>query len=382
MNLLDKLRAIDHKTESAAKAPEKTFHDCYIRQEIRPPEEFPDQDMIRPELLRLLQSQDMPGTDPPSILYLDTETTGLGGGTGTVAFEIGCGHMEPQGFVLKQYVMRDYPEEIYVLQELEKELDQSDIICTFNGKSFDVPLLRSRFLMNRMNPSCLDLPHLDLLHLSRRIWKLRLQSCTLSRLEEEILGTPRLDDLPGSEAPQRYFTYLKTGDFSLLDKVLEHNAQDVASMCVLLGLLCARYDRPMDVEHAEDLYSMGIALDREQHADRARSVYSMVPDGKLHPGAQNRLALSYRRYGNMDEAIRIWQSMIRNREGGVEPYIHLAKYYEHRAGDPDKALEYTRQAMSLLAEPSLPSDKSVQEIRNALQYRYDRLKRKLILKGS
>jgi len=106
-----------------------------------------------------------------------------------------------------------------------------DAICTFNGRTFDVPLLRDRFLMNRMDDSCLDKPHIDLLHMARRVFKLRLQRCNLGKLEEAVLGIPRFDDLPGAQVPQRFFDYLKTGNFDLLTDVLEHNAQDVASLC-------------------------------------------------------------------------------------------------------------------------------------------------------
>ena len=155
-------------------------------------------------------------------------------GAGTVAFEVGMGCLTDSGFQIHQLVMRDYPEEKFLLQSIADTLMGYDAICTFNGRTFDVPLLRDRFLMNRMDDSCLDKPHIDLLHIARRVFKLRLQRCNLGKLEEAVLGIPRFDDLPGAQVPQRFFDYLKTGSFDLLTDVLEHNAQDVASLCVLL----------------------------------------------------------------------------------------------------------------------------------------------------
>ena len=146
----------------------------------------------------LMQEEDLPQPfDPRRVLYLDTETTGFQG-SGTVAFIIGAGFITGEGFEVRQYIMRDYPEEPDQLNRLKALLEGFDTLCTFNGKSFDVPLLRSRFLMNRLRDTAFDKPHIDLLHIARRVWKLRLKQCSLGRLEEEILGQPRHDDLPGA----------------------------------------------------------------------------------------------------------------------------------------------------------------------------------------
>ncbi|MBQ9324700.1 MAG: ribonuclease H-like domain-containing protein [Clostridia bacterium] len=373
MTLLDKVRAVGGTAKAPAPAP-RTFSDCYVRKETRELDAFPYALSLSRESLMLMQSQDLPDpVDPMRILYLDTETTGLGGGAGTVAFEIGLGQLTPDGFQITQLVMRDYPEEKYMLQRVEDALDNADLLCTFNGKSFDIPLLRTRFLMNRMNPACLDMPHIDLLPLARRIWKLRIRQCTLQRLETEILHMPRMDDLPGSEAPQRYFSYLKTGEFALLEDVLRHNAQDVASMCVLLSHMANLYRAPDDNLPCEDLFSMAKALEKEKHPHKARMLYHKVPQGKLHASSQMRLADIHRREGNQQMSAAIYEHMIQNHEGGVMPYIALAKYKEHTLRDIEGALNLTRQALMLLAEPTLESDTTVQETRFALQYRYERL---------
>ena len=139
---------------------------------------------------------------------------------GTVAFEIGVGWIEPRGMVIRQYVMRNYAQEADILREIAALAARADTLVTFNGKSFDLPLLESRMVMNRIRAHITDMPHLDLLHAARRVYKLRLGRCSLTALEEAVLGKARQDDLPGAQVPERYFTYLKTGEFALLEDVL------------------------------------------------------------------------------------------------------------------------------------------------------------------
>ena len=328
----------------------------------------------------LMQGDDMPADFAADrILYLDTETTGLAG-AGTVAFEVGLGWQAADGFHVRQLVMRDYPEEKFLLEEIIRIAEGFNVICTFNGKTFDLPLLRNRFIMNRIRTNVLDKPHIDLLHIARRVWKLRLQRCNLTNLEEALLGVPRVDDLPGAMVPERFFSYLKTGDFHLLDDVLEHNEQDIVSLQNLLCHMCRMYENPEQLRFDEDVYSMGVALERFRHPEEARRCYQLA-GGRMHAQGQEKLAASYRRSGNRAEAVEVWQGMIRRREGGVTPYVELAKYYEHSERDVPAALDMVRQAIAMMAEPSLFDSPSVQEERNALQYRYDRLKRKLDAAG-
>ena len=375
MNLRDKLRAIESKPAKPA-VPVRQYTSCWERAEEREPEDFPHAFDLMRRTVMLMQGEDMPENfDPRRILYLDTETTGFAG-AGTVAFLVGVGRLSDEGFTVRQYLMRDYPEEKFLLEKVARELDDADVICTFNGRSFDVPLLRDRFLMNRMSPACLELPHIDLLHMARRVWKLWLNRCNLGRLEEAVLGVARTDDIPGGEVPQRYFSYLKTGQFDLLRDVIKHNAQDIASLCVLLSHMAWLYEHPEQAAFGEDVFSMGVALERMKHPEEARRCYRLAT-GKMKTPGQLRLARSYRRAGDRNQAREIWQAMVIRREGGVEPYIELAKHYEHVEKDIPAALEMTRRALVMLAEPSLLDSEAVQTTRNALQYRYDRLKGRL-----
>ena len=377
MNLRDKLRAVGGPPVNRPAAPEPETRDCRHFAVYRPPEEFPGAWEVSRETLALMSEKEMPEDfDPRRVLYLDTETTGLGG-SGTVAFLVGMGFLTDNGFEVHQFLMRDYPEEPYLLRHVANGLGKFDVLCTFNGTTFDVPLLESRFLMNRMDRGCLELPHLDLLHMCRRLWKLRLGRCNLGRLEEVILGKPRQDDLPGSEVPQRYFTYLKTKQMSLLDDILKHNAQDIASLCVLLSHMADLYQHPEKIRFSEDVYSMGRALEKTDHPEHARRCYRLAGKGRMGDLAGAALASSYRRSGQREEAVRVWREMISEGRGGVTPYVELAKYEEHIRRNPAEALRLTEAAMIRLSEPVLGRDNAVQEMKNELQYRWQRLKRKL-----
>ena len=377
MNLRDKLKAVGGAPKPAAA---RQFTDCWQRTEEREAEDFPHAFDVQRQTVMLMQGEDMPENfDIRRVLFLDTETTGFMG-AGTVAFLIGIGWLEDDGFTVRQYLMRDYPEEKFQLERLEDDLGRFDVICTFNGRSFDVPLLRDRFLMNRMRADCLDKPHIDLLHIARRVWKLRLKKCNLGHLEEAVLGIAREGDIPGAEVPQRYFDYLKTGQFDLLRDVITHNAQDIASLCVLLGRMAHMYEHPEDNLPSEDVYSMGVALERMKHPEEARKCYRLALNGCMRTQGQLKLAVNYRRTGDKAQAKEIWQAMVIRHEGGVTPYIELSKHYEHVEKDIPSALEMTRRALMLLAEPTLFDDQAVQETRNAVQYRYDRLKNRLAKK--
>ena len=376
MNLLEKLRAVGG-TGGGPKDPREASTDCRHLAVYREAEEFPGAYDLKAETLRLMSGRDVPeGLDPRKILYLDTETTGLGG-SGTVAFLVGMGYLTDKGFEVHQFLMRDYPEEPFLLKHVAAGLERFDVLCTFNGSTFDVPLLESRFLMNRMSRDCLDLPHLDLLHMCRRLWKLRLGRCNLGRLEEVILGKPRSDDLPGSEVPARYFSYLKTKQPELLEDVLKHNAQDIASLCVLLNHMADLYLHPEKIRFSEDVYSMGRTLEKNHHPEEARRCYRLARRGVMSGQAGTALARSYRRSGEREQAAAVWLEMVRERKGGVSPYVELAKYEEHTRRNAAAALEWTEKAMMLVSEPSLGEDASVQEIKNELQYRRQRLLRKL-----
>lgn len=283
--------------------------------------------------------------DIQRVLFLDTETTGLSGGAGTVAFEIGLGFIDHRGMVIRQYVMRDYAEEGPMLGEIASLFGRFDTVVSFNGKSFDLPLLESRMVMNRIRLPVTQMPHLDLLHAARRVYKLRLKRCNLASLEEAVLGQKRNDDLPGAQVPQRYFDYLKTGEFSLLEDVLRHNFDDVKSLASLTGHLCMVFRQPETLDHPQDIFGVGRTLMRGGNTQKARACFKILGKTTLSAQAHMHLAVSYKREKEWAQAKETYLSMIAQGDGGIWPYIELAKYYEHVAGNVDRALHYANGAL-------------------------------------
>lgn len=314
------------------------------------------------------------------VLFLDTETTGLSGGAGTVAFEIGIGYIEPRGMVIRQYVMRDYSEEASMLEEIASLMHRFDTVVTFNGKSFDLPLLESRFVMNRIRMQITKMPHLDLLHAARRVYKLRLKRCNLASLEEAVLGQQRDDDLPGAQVPQRYFDYIKTHEFALLEDVLRHNLDDVKSLASLTGHLCAVFCSPESIAYAEDLFGVGKTLMRGGHLQKARTCFRMLGRSSMAAQAHLHLAVSYKKEKEWTEVVSSCQNMISGGLGGIWPYIELAKYYEHIVKDNAQALRYANSALIYALNTMLirgDDEKLLEEIRK----RIERLKRKQLIRN-
>ena len=318
--------------------------------------------------------------DVTKCLFIDTETTGLSGGAGTVAFLVGAGYVDGDGFVVEQFLMREYADEPEMIDRLAGLMDQFDCVCTFNGRNFDMPLLESRFTMCRMRHRWRDLDDLDLLYPARRAWKLRLGSCRLANIETEILGLERHGDLPGSEVPGRYFEFLKTRDESLLTDIIDHNRQDIATLVTLLIRLCAVNARPERLTDQRDLFSMGRSLERQGEWKPARELYHIAalprPRGTLQALVGERVAgqANWRQYhllrrsGDVDGAIRVLTQMLQRRQMPAEACVALAKLYEHRVRDYRQALEYAEQARRYGADPE-QIDKRAARLRGKLEER-------------
>ena len=317
--------------------------------------------------------------DVRKLLFLDTETTGLSGGAGTLAFEIGLGFIDARGMVIRQYVMRDYGEESAMLAEIASLLPRFDTLVTFNGKSFDIPLLESRMVMHRIRVHLTDWPHLDLLHACRRVYKLRLGRCSLSALEEAVLGESRTDDLPGAQVPQRYFDYLRTREFALLEDVLRHNRQDVESLASLTGHLCSAFREPEQLAHAEDAFCVGRTLLRGGHTEEGRRCLRILGMSSMSSQAHMVLSAIYKKSREWASSVETWTAMIARGEGGTWPYVELAKYYEHTERDYARALRYAGAALSraLNLSPLGGDDAEIATLRK----RVERLKRKLAAQG-
>ncbi|MBE5783201.1 MAG: tetratricopeptide repeat protein [Clostridiales bacterium] len=364
VSLRDKLRATAPK---AAKPVKPAPQDCYVKEIRFPLSEFDLPALISGSLLSLMMGKEYEDFCREEICFLDTETTGLSHGAGTVAFLVGVGFFEENAFVVRQYLMRDYDEESFVLEKTARDIQKAKVLCTFNGATFDMPLLDVRFTMQRMREKLLARPHLDLLPAARRVWKLRLKKCNLSCLEAAVLGVERVDDLPGALVPERYFSFLKTKDFSLLEDILEHNEQDIVSLAHILHRLLSLHELPLNAPAAEDIFSLGRVYEKRGRMEGARMCYRAADRGAISAMARARMAETFRREGDYEEAAHVYERMIASRQGGIAPLVAMAKICEHRKRDIPKAIEYTRKAIILAANGS-----SAQEMA-ALQKRYQRL---------
>jgi uncharacterized protein len=330
----------------------------------------------------LARDERLAGVDLARIAFVDTETTGLAGGTGTYAFLVGVGVFRGGGFVLHQFFMRDYGEEPAQLQALGELLDGMEAVVSFNGKSFDVPLLESRFIMARQRPRLIDVPHLDLLPAARRLWKYRLASCALSSLEEEVLAVRRTQaDVPGWLIPDLYADYARSGDAREMPRIFYHNAQDILSLVTLAARMCdllASGDPLSGDLPGEDLYGLGRMFDDLGEAERAEHAYARAAQSAqaqwVRERAMHDLAYLLKRQERRAEALPWWQALART-EGAVYAYEELAKHYEWQAGDPAQALAWTREAADLVQQ--WPRGAKRRATLAELEHRMARLERKV-----
>lgn len=288
-----------------------------------------------------------------SALFFDIETTGLGRGAGTYAFMVGVGQFEDHGFVVRQYFMPDYAEEDALLDLLAQDLAEAEGLVSFNGRSFDWPILESRLVLAGRQPPDLSGAHLDLLLLARQLWRHVLDSCALGTLELDVLGLERRsDDVPGYLIPQLYQDYVREGRTRPLAGIFYHNHIDILSMVSLatrMGcILSTPFERSGDWLH--DYCALGTLYERQGHTDKAIKAYRLATqDGaNCHrtATANQRLSFLFKRLGQYQEAIEIWHSLL----GGDElyPYLELAKQYEHQIKDLDMAEQVVCQAIEWL----------------------------------
>ncbi|MFD0958946.1 ribonuclease H-like domain-containing protein [Paenibacillus chungangensis] len=327
-----------------------------------------------------------------NILYLDLETTGLGAGAGNLAFMVGIAYLEETGFITEQMMIRHPAEEYAMLHYLVEKLRDFTYLATYNGKTFDWPLLQSRMVMNGLHRGLWEPLHLDFLHPSRSIWRNTLQSCRLSHVEEERLGIYRSEDVPGSLAPQLYFQYLSDGDPIPLEGVFKHNEWDLMSLACLsirFGQLLEEviFTRIPYPDHPEELVRTGLWLEKMGREELSAELYEKVAG---HPQAEaatlNRLASRDKKAGNWQRAVVLWQRACSRMESETgycasrqQACVELSMHYEHRLKDVECALHYAKDALGRAERymgMAIRDKKRRQEL-EALQVRVERLKRKL-----
>jgi uncharacterized protein YprB with RNaseH-like and TPR domain len=310
------------------------------------------------ELLDAISDGTIPCFPATRWAFLDTETTGLGGGA--CAFLIGVGAIEPGGFRLRQFFMRNYDEERSVLFRLARYLDRFDVLITFNGKTYDQPLLENRFRAVRARHPFRSLHHLDLLFGARRLWKLRLPSCRLIELETAILGVERQGDLPGELVPYYYSEFLRTRRALELVPIFHHNAIDILSLACLTAVVPFAFHSPdrAPLRHGADLLGLGrwlLQAGRRPEALRIfqRAIKAGLPDHLLFRTIWDTAAIE-KRDGQGEAAVALYRDLAESRNPyRVRALVALAKWYERQERDPRTALEMTLRAMAIGDSPAL-----------------------------
>lgn len=306
-------------------------------------------------------------------VFLDTETTGLAGGTGTAAFLVGLGWVDGDRFRVEQLFMRDYHEEAAMLRGMAERLARFRNVVTFNGRLFDMPLLEARCRLSRERFPLEAAPHLDLLHPARRLWKARLESCRLQVLERRLLGLARRGDVAGEEIPRLYFDYVRGRDARALAGVFEHNRLDIVSLAALAVHACGWVEESR-AEHPLDIVSLARVLERAALGARSQAEYRRALDGgnaTARLGALVALASCAKRSGDHDGALRLWE--LAAAEGDGRALREVAMHHEHRRRDYGAALAVVERCLgnrcgALPGDPRVAAD---------LARRRDRLLRKM-----
>jgi uncharacterized protein len=298
------------------------------------------------------------GLHPEQLAFLDTETSGLSGGTGTYAFMVGVARYVEESLHLKMFFMPAPEEEAALLEALADFLAPCVALVTFNGKSFDAPLLKTRYALHSIPCPFDDFAHIDLLPLARRLWRDRLPSRALKALEVDILNAPRgPEEVPGYEIPYLYFDYLRSGDPAPLKGVFYHNGLDVVSMAALLNHTAALLDDPHQADlHGLDILALArLFADLRRWDDAARlyerALESGLPEASF-ADAIKRYATLQRRRGDWETAIKLWERAAG--EGHIYAHVELAKHAEHRQRNISLALRWTDTARQLANAPALP----------------------------
>jgi len=307
------------------------------------------------DLLTAISGGAAPLTPPSDWAFLDTETTGLAGGSGTCAFLVGIGRITPEGFRVRQFFMRDYCEEASLLDAVSRHLAQFRVLITYNGRSFDQPLLETRYRLNRSRPPFGGLEHLDLLYGARRLWKLRYESCRLVDLETHVLGFERQGDVPGALIPYLYFEYLRTGHAARMLGVFHHNATDILTLACLTGIVPLAFKDPGNLPFRHGAEIAGIARwllqagDLEQaRALFRRAIQAGMPDELMFRTLWDLAGLE-RKLGAEEQAVSMWNDLAAVRNPfRIPAHEELAKHYEHRQKDLGRALETTRAALAFI----------------------------------
>jgi len=347
---------------------------------------------LRPLAGRQNKQSDAAEIDPYRLLFLDTETTGLGVGTGNVPFMIGFGYYTRDSFVVEQTLIRHPGEEKAMLSYILGHMQDKTHLVTYNGRTFDWPVLVNRFILNGWRRSGQEPGHLDFLHPARALWRNTLPSCRLGTVEEERLGIRRGQDVPGSLAPALYFQYLSDGDPSHLHGVYAHNEKDIltlASLSVHFGLLLGGIVDDEGMPVGEEMFRTANWLELHGVDEAAERLYAALcrRQDRYDSGWGLALAARFKKAGEFERALPIWRNYAESAERSTAPrldaHVELAIYFEHRDKQLLTALNYAEKALELASRRAkLIGDAARRkEEQDSLRHRVARLRDKLSREG-
>jgi uncharacterized protein len=315
--------------------------------------EPPERNVDEAALRLLVPDAPAETADPRQWLFLDTETTGLAGGTGTYAFLVGVAWWDAGGLEVEQFFMRDHSEEHSLLVALAERIAERRVLVTFNGKCFDWPLLETRYRMTRRILPPAPRAHLDFLHPSRNLWRLRLKSARLPELERQVLGWNRGVDVVSELIPAIYFSFLRGGSPEPLVPIFHHNQMDLRGLAGLAErVLSVLADPASPTRDAFELFGVSRICERRGEATRARKLYEQSIASELPPEparvARKALARLAKKDGDFRAACDLWTELLGSSRDGLDAYEELAIHFERRAREPDRAAVLVRQALAEL----------------------------------
>ena len=334
---------------------------------------------------RLNLHADEPGVNLSRAMFLDTETSGLAGGTGTFAFLIGAGWVEDGRFRIAQFLLQDPAGERAMLEAFAALAVRHSDLVTYNGKSFDMPLLETRFALNGLSAPLGEARHLDLLHPARRLFRPVYESARLGVLERVVLGVERDDDIPGALIPQVFFDFLRGGADRQMESVLSHNRYDLRTLAALTVHAAERLDDDWDDDDPASIHGVGDHLWRRDEPDRAIPLIERALDAGLGGTLRDRSLLQLgehaKRSGDWDAAVARWRRVSDDdTPERIKALVWFAKHEEHQRKDFDQALLHVEDALERLPRVPLRPDRA-RTVRAELRHRAQRLRRLLSRKA-
>ncbi|NIO48168.1 MAG: hypothetical protein GTN73_01825 [Candidatus Aminicenantes bacterium] len=319
--------------------------------------------------------------DLSTALFIDLETTGISGGTGVIAFLVGLGFYRDDKFYVAQFFLGELAEEERMIQELGQFFSQMNFqsVVTFNGKGFDMPLLETRFILHKQPFILSELPHLDFLYSARSLWRHKHESCRLYHLAREVVEADRSEDIPAAEIPWRYFQYINTGNFELIEPILYHNQEDILSLLgvVVIGSFIFSEDEGEELTDAMDLYGAGRVMENIGEAEKSvhffkRALEEGLSD-ELSLTAKKKISCYFKKNKEWKSAVSLWKEMTSANTQSKDQLLsfrELAMYLEHREKKYEEARKIAEEGYVLSLNFSSYYEKD-------FAHRRERLKRKI-----